>query len=193
MWLLSAGRRFVQVRLVEPKMTSLNSGDCFILVTAAEIFLWGRGVRQRHREVKGQSSALYSSFKLATNLSLISFFILYAQSLTYLICIFAQRLDKCTIVTIERSKVMQTFCIPLSYWQQIFFSTLFIFNTWVFFLLIDRQARLPSIYNRRRIWVVKRPQCVRSWRRSRSWRMPSIWKRFTELLGGEAKYKGQIY
>eukprot|EP00057_Strongylocentrotus_purpuratus_P006939 XP_011661413.1 PREDICTED: supervillin isoform X1 [Strongylocentrotus purpuratus] len=34
------GRRFVQVRLVEPKMTSLNSGDCFILVTAAEIFLW---------------------------------------------------------------------------------------------------------------------------------------------------------
>ncbi|XP_063955085.1 supervillin-like isoform X1 [Lytechinus pictus] len=34
------GRRFVQVRLVEPKMTSLNSGDCFILVSPADIFLW---------------------------------------------------------------------------------------------------------------------------------------------------------
>ncbi|XP_071484641.1 uncharacterized protein [Diadema antillarum] len=34
------GRRFVQVRLVEPKVTSLNSGDCFILVMPNEIYLW---------------------------------------------------------------------------------------------------------------------------------------------------------
>ncbi|XP_071823149.1 uncharacterized protein [Apostichopus japonicus] len=34
------GRRMVQVRLVEPKVSSLNSGDCFICVTATSVFLW---------------------------------------------------------------------------------------------------------------------------------------------------------
>uniref|UniRef100_UPI00398F1294 supervillin-like isoform X4 n=1 Tax=Pristiophorus japonicus TaxID=55135 RepID=UPI00398F1294 len=34
------GRRHVQVRLVEPRATSLNSGDCFLLVTAQHCFLW---------------------------------------------------------------------------------------------------------------------------------------------------------
>ena len=35
-----SGRRFVQVRLVEPRAKSLNSGDCFILVTPTQLFLW---------------------------------------------------------------------------------------------------------------------------------------------------------
>ncbi|XP_067869293.1 supervillin-like isoform X3 [Heterodontus francisci] len=34
------GRRHVQVRLVEPKASSLNSGDCFLLITAQHCFLW---------------------------------------------------------------------------------------------------------------------------------------------------------
>ncbi|KAJ8344855.1 hypothetical protein SKAU_G00290480 [Synaphobranchus kaupii] len=34
------GRRHVQVRLVEPVTRSLNSGDCFLLVTPAHCFLW---------------------------------------------------------------------------------------------------------------------------------------------------------
>ncbi|XP_069761099.1 supervillin-like isoform X3 [Narcine bancroftii] len=34
------GRRHVQVRLVEPQSSSLNSGDCFLLITAQHCFLW---------------------------------------------------------------------------------------------------------------------------------------------------------
>ncbi|XP_038634965.1 supervillin-like isoform X3 [Scyliorhinus canicula] len=34
------GRRHVQVRLVEPRGSSLNSGDCFLLITAQHCFLW---------------------------------------------------------------------------------------------------------------------------------------------------------
>lgn len=38
--LFSAGRRHVQTRLVEPRASSLNSGDCFLLVTPEICFIW---------------------------------------------------------------------------------------------------------------------------------------------------------
>uniref|UniRef100_A0A9J7XAH6 Supervillin c n=1 Tax=Cyprinus carpio carpio TaxID=630221 RepID=A0A9J7XAH6_CYPCA len=36
----NTGWRQVQVRLVEPQSRSLNSGDCFLLVTPSHCFLW---------------------------------------------------------------------------------------------------------------------------------------------------------
>ncbi|CAH8460731.1 unnamed protein product [Schistosoma turkestanicum] len=40
MFLHIKGRRHVQVRLVSPSAKSMNSGDCFILVTANSVFAW---------------------------------------------------------------------------------------------------------------------------------------------------------
>ena len=37
---LCTGRRHLQVRLVEPSLKSLNSGDCFALVTEKDLFSW---------------------------------------------------------------------------------------------------------------------------------------------------------
>ena len=35
-----SGRRKVQCRLVEPSAASINSGDCYVLVTADKLYLW---------------------------------------------------------------------------------------------------------------------------------------------------------
>lgn len=37
---MAIGRQRVQARLVEPSARSLNSGDCFLLVTPERCFLW---------------------------------------------------------------------------------------------------------------------------------------------------------
>ena len=40
MFLLNAGRRHVQVRVVEPVVSSVNSGDCFVVVTTTDVIQW---------------------------------------------------------------------------------------------------------------------------------------------------------
>jgi len=39
-WWMNAGRRYCQTRLVEPRPESVNSGDCFVLVTTNCVLLW---------------------------------------------------------------------------------------------------------------------------------------------------------
>ncbi|XP_035510487.1 supervillin isoform X6 [Morone saxatilis] len=55
------GRRHVQVRLVEPSVQSLNSGDCFLLVTPQHCILWS-GEFANEQE-KAKASELASSIQ----------------------------------------------------------------------------------------------------------------------------------
>nr|XP_046271575.1 supervillin isoform X2 [Scatophagus argus] len=55
------GRRHVQVRLVEPSVRSLNSGDCFLLVTPEHCILWSGEFA--NEEEKAKASELASSIQ----------------------------------------------------------------------------------------------------------------------------------
>lgn len=65
--LLSAtGRRHVQTRLVEPRVSSLNSGDCFLLVTAEHCVVWiGEFSNVIERAKVGATVACTSKFSWA--------------------------------------------------------------------------------------------------------------------------------
>ncbi|XP_068433972.1 supervillin isoform X2 [Clinocottus analis] len=55
------GRRHVQVRLVEPSVQSLNSGDCFLLVTPEHCILWS--AEFANEQEKAKASELASSIQ----------------------------------------------------------------------------------------------------------------------------------
>ncbi|XP_028821949.1 supervillin [Denticeps clupeoides] len=63
MLILIKGRRHVQVRLVEPTARSLNSGDCFLLVTAKHCFLWCGEFANVIEKAKGSEMAQYVQAK----------------------------------------------------------------------------------------------------------------------------------
>ncbi|KAM8845237.1 supervillin-like isoform 3-T3 [Spinachia spinachia] len=51
------GRRHVQVRLVEPSVQSLNSGDCFVLVTPEHCILWSAQFANEQERAKAAELA----------------------------------------------------------------------------------------------------------------------------------------
>ncbi|XP_024128826.1 supervillin isoform X3 [Oryzias melastigma] len=53
------GRRHVQVRLVEPSVRSLNSGDCFLLVTPQHCILWSGEFANKQERAKGSELASF--------------------------------------------------------------------------------------------------------------------------------------
>ncbi|XP_039973219.1 supervillin isoform X2 [Xiphias gladius] len=53
------GRRRVQVRLVEPSVRSLNSGDCFLLVTAEHCILWSGEFANEQERAKASELASF--------------------------------------------------------------------------------------------------------------------------------------
>ncbi|MCJ8738394.1 hypothetical protein PDJAM_G00035490 [Pangasius djambal] len=57
------GRRHVQVRLVEPTAHSLNSGDCFLLITPNHCFLWCGEFANVIEKAKGSEMAQYVQAK----------------------------------------------------------------------------------------------------------------------------------
>uniref|UniRef100_A0AAY5EEZ6 HP domain-containing protein n=1 Tax=Electrophorus electricus TaxID=8005 RepID=A0AAY5EEZ6_ELEEL len=57
------GRRHVQVRLVEPTAHSLNSGDCFLLITPKHCFLWSGEFANIIEKAKGSEMAQYVQTK----------------------------------------------------------------------------------------------------------------------------------
>ncbi|KAM6951181.1 supervillin-like [Aplochiton taeniatus] len=57
------GRRHVQVRLMEPTARSLNSGDCFLLVTPKHCFLWSGEFANVIEKAKASEMASYVQTK----------------------------------------------------------------------------------------------------------------------------------
>ncbi|XP_057214187.1 supervillin isoform X2 [Triplophysa rosa] len=57
------GRRHVQVRLVEPTARSLNSGDCYMLITPKHCFLWCGEFANVIEKAKGSEMAQYVQTK----------------------------------------------------------------------------------------------------------------------------------
>ncbi|XP_047428013.1 supervillin isoform X2 [Mugil cephalus] len=53
------GRQHVQVRLVEPSVRSLNSGDCFLLVTAEHCILWSGEFANEQEKAKAMELATF--------------------------------------------------------------------------------------------------------------------------------------
>ncbi|CAJ1076268.1 supervillin isoform X1 [Xyrichtys novacula] len=53
------GRRHVQVRLVEPSVRSLNSGDCFLLVTPEHCILWSGEFANEQEKAKASALASF--------------------------------------------------------------------------------------------------------------------------------------
>ncbi|XP_040918455.1 supervillin isoform X2 [Toxotes jaculatrix] len=53
------GRRHVQVRLVEPSVRSLNSGDCFLLVTPEHCILWSGEFSNEQEKAKASELASF--------------------------------------------------------------------------------------------------------------------------------------
>ncbi|XP_053708509.1 supervillin-like isoform X2 [Synchiropus splendidus] len=57
MLILIKGRQQVQVRLVEPSVRSINSGDCFLLVTPEHCILWSGEFANDHEKAKAADLA----------------------------------------------------------------------------------------------------------------------------------------
>uniref|UniRef100_A0A9J8B5B2 Supervillin d n=1 Tax=Cyprinus carpio carpio TaxID=630221 RepID=A0A9J8B5B2_CYPCA len=57
------GRRHVQVRLVEPTARSLNSGDCYLLITPKYCFFWSGEFANVIEKAKGSEMAQYVQTK----------------------------------------------------------------------------------------------------------------------------------
>ncbi|XP_043109169.1 supervillin isoform X1 [Puntigrus tetrazona] len=57
------GRRHVQVRLVEPTARSLNSGDCYLLITPKHCFFWSGEFGNVIEKAKGSEMAQYVQTK----------------------------------------------------------------------------------------------------------------------------------
>ncbi|XP_051523403.1 supervillin-like isoform X2 [Myxocyprinus asiaticus] len=57
------GRRHIQVRLVEPTARSLNSGDCYLLITPKHCFFWSGEFANVIEKAKGSEMAQYVQTK----------------------------------------------------------------------------------------------------------------------------------
>lgn len=64
------GRRHLQVRLVEPSLKSLNSGDCFALVTEKDLFSWIGKDCNPYEKAKVSKRLIYNNILISIFVSL---------------------------------------------------------------------------------------------------------------------------